>query len=1335
MLELPQAERQAFTDGAAPAPHLDLVHALSFRAAGAALRLGVFDHLGDESRTADAIAAGIGGDPRGVRVLLDALTGFGYATRDGSGYRATPAAAWLGTGYRSAFSFWHRVLVDQWTDLEQSIVDGKPVGDFYGWLGADPAALGEFQAMLGELADAVAPDVASAVPGTARRLLDIGGGHARYATACCAANPELRADVVDLPGSLDAGRAYAAAAGVGDRVRFREADWSTGDLGADYDVVLVFNVLHCLSPDRAEDLLRRAARALRPGGTVLILEETADVPAEAGALGAAWVPASSLNLFHTQGGQIYDRERFVEWLGRAGLAAPEEARIAAAPTFTLFSATKENAPGRTLTAAQRKMLLFDQTRPDSTWCNVPLTVRIAGPLDAARLRAALRRCWLSHEALRSTHDGDTAMTGVLPELREVTVTDEAGLAELRERELRTGFDLAHEAPLRATLARLADDDHELILITHHIATDGYSLTVLRQDILDGYADPSRPPRAAHRPVPADDHDEDIEFWAHTLADLPEDTALPFATPAGPSLAADVVPFELPDDVTTIVREVARSGRSSPFMVLLTAFGVLLDRLGAGDDLVIGTPVAGRDAPGSEDVVDCLVNMVALRLRLRGATTWADALDTVRSTALDAFDHTGAPFSEVVDRLAAPRSAHPHPVFQVVFAAPPAVAGPTTVDGVTFDFAHGTSAESLFDIEVQVFDDGDGMGGYLKFRTARFTRAQMTAVLDQFRTLLGGLDPTARLADAVLLTPAERHRAVVEWNATTTDYPRERTLVELFESRVDERPDAVAAVYGAEVLTYRELDERANRLAALLRDRGVGLEDRVGIRLGFGAGWVVSALAVLKAGAAYVPLDPLYPAARLDHMCADSGVATVVTDEVLGESPTFPADRAVRCARPDSLAYVMYTSGSTGRPKGVGVTHRDIVRLVCRTDYVHFGPDDAVAQVSSPSFDAATFELWGPLCAGGRIVGVPKDDLLSPPDLAKTLRDNGVALMFLTTSLARRLAATAPETVAGLRQLLIGGEQLDADTVSRLRSVPGLTVVNGYGPTETTTFGVTWAAGSVVAGEVVPIGRPISNSTAYVLDACLEPVAPGMVGEIHLGGDGVARGYLGRPGLTAARFVPDPFGVPGSRMYRTGDLGRYRPDGLIECLGRVDRQAKIRGFRVEPGEVETVLRETGRVVDVTVQVRVEEELLVGYVVPTDPAESMADLRAQLSGLLPEHLVPAVLVALDVLPVNQNGKLDTAALPDPFAAALTGSAGATAEPTTDTERVVRDIWREVLANPDIGLHDDFFALGGHSVKAGQVLARIRAELRVPASLRLVFDNPTVATLAAALPVPRS
>ncbi|MBC6448102.1 non-ribosomal peptide synthetase [Actinokineospora xionganensis] len=1356
MLNLPRAEHRAFAENDAPGPHLDVLHALSYRVAGTALRLGIFEHLTDEPRAAEDLAAAIGGDPRGTRVLLDALVGFEYAVRDDSGYRAAPGAKWLGTGYRTVFSFWHRVLFDQWRDLERSIVEGKPAVDFYGWLDADPEALGEFQSMLGELADAVIPGLPLSLP-TARRLLDVGGGHARYATAFCQANPDLWATVLDLPGTLDAGRAHAAA--LGGRVEFREGDWLTDDLGADHDVVLLFNVLHCLAPDRARDLIRRVGEAAAAGATVLILEETPEISPEAGGTGAAWVPMFSLNLFHTQGGQIHTEAQLTEWLTEAGFGDVSVAPVPAAPTFRLYSATR-GARRWQPTAAQRQMLAFHELFPSSTWHNVPLYARITGPLDTHALRESLRRCVSRHDSLRTRYapDGTAEVTEVAPVLTEVDLTGqgEAAVAALRDRELRTPFDLAQGPPMRATLARLSAEEHELILVTHHIAIDGYSLPLLQRDLLAGYGDPGSEtdgPRYSEFALRHNDSaidDEQLSFWLSELANPPDRMVLPFAaSTADPGLAADLVAFAVPDEVSTAVRELARQQRSSPFMVLLSAFGVLLSRYSGATDLVIGTPVAGRDHAGTEDLVGCLVNMVPLRMRLADAATWSDVLTVVRSAALDAFDHVDVPFAHVVDQLAPVRSANIHPVFQVAFAAPPALAAPSTVDGVRFAFADGTSTESLFDIEVQVIDEGDAMRGYLKYRGALFSRAHMTGLVDHFLHLAGQLAeaPEAALADVSLLRPEQWRRAVVEWNDTHTDYPREAGLVALVEAQVDATPDAVAAVYGDETLTYRELDERANRLAHHLRDKGISAESKVGLCLEFRADWVVAALAVLKAGGAYVPLDPAYPASRLDLMCADSGVEVVLAHEslrdrvtgpviILDGGLTGPTTRLDIAVGADNLAYVMYTSGSTGRPKGVAVTHRNIVRLVRDTDYVHFGPDDAVAQASNLSFDAATFELWGPLCAGARIVGVPKDDLLSAPALGKALRDNGITIMFLTTTLARQLAAEAPETFASLRLLLVGGEQADTTMIHRLVGIDGPRVRNIYGPTETTTFALSWPAliENAADADVVPIGRPIANSTAYVLDDHLRPVAPGLVGEIFLGGDGVARGYVGRADLTAERFVPDPFGAAGSRLYRTGDLGRYRADGLIECLGRIDRQVKIRGFRIEPGEVEDCVRETGRAKHVTVQVRQTDDgdaMLVGYVVPADPAASMADLREELRRRLPEYLVPTTLIAMEALPVNANGKLDIAALPDPLAQAT----AAHAEPTSETERVVRAIWREVLGNPDIGVHDDFFVLGGHSIKAGQVVTRLRAELRVPVSLRLLFDNPTVASLAAALPHPVS
>jgi amino acid adenylation domain-containing protein len=1029
------------------------------------------------------------------------------------------------------------------------------------------------------------------------------------------------------------------------------------------------------------------------------------------------------------------------------------------------------------------MLIFDRISPGSTWHNVPLSFRITGPVNRDALTHAVRSTLWRHESLRTAFhaDGETARAVVTEtevalaehDLTAALTEQERGraLAALWDAQLGTPFDLSSGTLVRATLVKVTEHDHELILICHHIAVDGQSLSVLQADLLQAYraactgaAVPIEPSRFSefaawqHGFVASEQATEQLEYWRAELADLPAPAILPFMrardSDAG-SLAAQRLDFQVPDRVAEAVRALAAGQRVTPFMVMLTAFGVLLRRYTGADDLTVGMPTAGRDDPRTTNLVGYLVNMVPLRLRLAGTHTWLDTLRTVRDAALDAYENSGVPFARLAEEFDRSRSANVHPLFQIAFAAPPPLAPPSTVDGVTFTCAGGSSVESLYDIEVQVVDDGGPLRGYLKYRTALFARHHVDGLLDHLLYLTERLvaDPEQRVAEIVVLRPEQRDQVVDEWNDTATGYPREATLVELVGRWVHDTPNAPAVRYGTDELTYAGLAAASDRLANYLRRKGVGAagaESTVGVCLGFGTDWVVTALAVLKAGGAYVPLDPTYPARRLALMCQDASVNVIVVHDglrghidwhqgslvVLDSAPdraaiaAEPATQPVAHQRPDSLAYVMYTSGSTGRPKGVGVTHRNIVRLVGNTNYLDLGPDDTIAQGSNLSFDAATFELWGALLNGARLVGVEREALLSPPRLSQTLRANGVSVMFLTTSLARQVAGTAPDTVSSLRCLLFGGEPADARMITNLLAGGGPALVNAYGPTETTAFATThtWPAGSAPPSpdELVPIGRPIANTTVYLLDQDFQPIGPGRIGEICIGGDGVARGYVNRPDLTAERFVPNPFGAPGGRLYRTGDLGRYRPDGLIECLGRSDRQVKIRGFRIELGEIESCLRETGWVRDVSVQVSTGSDgtsMLVGYVVPNHTGASMESLRDLLADRVPAHLVPAVLIAMEALPVNENGKLDLTALPDPAVDAVT----AHAEPSTPTERTVLAIWQEVLDAPNLGVHDDFFRLGGHSIKAGQVMTRIRTTLNVRAPLRLIFDNPTVALLA--------
>jgi amino acid adenylation domain-containing protein len=583
--------------------------------------------------------------------------------------------------------------------------------------------------------------------------------------------------------------------------------------------------------------------------------------------------------------------------------------------------------------------------------------------------------------------------------------------------------------------------------------------------------------------------------------------------------------------------------------------------------------------------------------------------------------------------------------------------------------------------------------------------------------------------------------VEDWNRTAAPYPRDRCVHELFAEHAALTPDAPALDGGSGALTYAQLEARANRLAHLLRARGVGLESRVVVLLERGPELVVALLAILKSGGAYVPLDPDYPAERLAFMLHDSGAALVVStaalagevscpvvrldEEALGDWPETPPESG---AGAESLAYIIYTSGSTGTPKGVMVPHRGIVRLVRGSDYAPLAGDDRVAQLSSASFDAATWEVWAPLTSGAALVFVPRDTLLDPSALAELVRERGVTTIFLTTALLHHVARHTPGAFRGVRQVLFGGEQVDPVAVRAvLESGPPQRLLHLYGPTENTTYSTWHRVGRVEeSAHTVPIGRPVAQSTAYVLDAALRPVAPGAWGELYVGGDGVARGYLGRPGLTAGRFIPDAFSrTPGARLYRTGDRARWTAEGLLEFGGRVDEQVKVRGHRIEPGEIEAVLLAHPDVAGAAVVAlgEAEEKRLVAYVVPREGADASA-LRTHAAARLPAYMVPSAFVTLPKLPLTPNGKLDRRALPAPEY----GDASAYTAPRNPTEETLAAIWSEVLGVDRVGVEDDFFELGGHSLLATRAISRAEAALGVELPLRLLFEHPTPAALAA-------
>ncbi|HEU4594169.1 MAG TPA: amino acid adenylation domain-containing protein, partial [Pyrinomonadaceae bacterium] len=755
----------------------------------------------------------------------------------------------------------------------------------------------------------------------------------------------------------------------------------------------------------------------------------------------------------------------------------------------------------------------------------------------------------------------------------------------------------------------------------------------------------------------------------------------------------------------------------------------------------------------ESLIGFFINSLALRTDLSGAPSFRELLGRVREVTLGAYAHQDVPFEKLVEELQPARSLAHTPLFQVSFVLQNGPRQPLALGGVAstaLDINRGTAK---FDLALSAREEAEGLCCTFEYNADLFAPETVSRMLGHFEVLLEGIiaDPSRRISELPLLSEAERRQLLVEWNRTSTDYPKDECIHQLFEAQAARTPGAVAVVHEGGRLTYAELNARANQLARRLRALGVGPEVSVGICMERSAEMIVGLLGILKAGGAYVPLDPSYPQERLAFMAEDAGVRVLLTRS--GMADVLPeCGAAVVCLDADwdtiaregaedlnvgavaeNLAYVIYTSGSTGVPKGISIVHRAVTRLVCETNYITLSTDDRIAHASNSSFDAATFEIWGALLNGARLVIVNKEVALSPFEMAAAVREQGISVMFLTTALFNQLVAAAPGCFRDVRNLLFGGEAVD---VSRVRAALGdgrpARLLHVYGPTESTTFATWYEVGEVAGGAAtVPIGRPLSNTQTYVLDEAGRPVPVGVVGELYIGGEGLARDYLRRPELTAERFVPDAFGgVHGARLYRTGDLVRCLRDGSLEFIGRIDQQVKMRGFRIEPGEVEAVLSLHPQVLECVVVAREDapgERRLVAYVVAAPGAVlTPAELRGFGKAKLPEYMIPSAFVLLDELPLNANGKVDRRALPPPEQDGAFDPDGYAA-PRTPVEEMLADLWAEVLGVKRPGIRDNFFALGGHSLLATQLVSRLRDIFGIELALRKLFEGPTVEELA--------
>ncbi len=1030
-----------------------------------------------------------------------------------------------------------------------------------------------------------------------------------------------------------------------------------------------------------------------------------------------------------------------------------------------------------LSFAQQRLWFLDQMAPGGAAYNVPSAVRLAGRLDAAALARSVDALVRRHAALRTVFaagEGGPVQV-VLPAVRVPLETvdlralphraREAEAARLLRLEMRRPLDLAAGPLLRAVLLRLAPERHVLLLVAHHVVTDGWSLRVIVRDLSALYAAAAFGAAAALPPLPVQYADyaawqrerlrgtvlrEQLDYWSSRLRGAPPALELPADRPRPPvqSFEGAWHRFRVPAGTADALRELGRREGATMFMVYLAAFDVLLARLTGQPDVVVGTPVANRGRTETEEMVGFFANTLALRTDLSGDPTFRQALREVRETALGAYEHDELPFERVVEELRPERDLSRTVVFQVAFsfdAVDTAAEQPVRLPGLELALVDADAGLSQFDFTLRMEVRTDGLTGVAVYATALFDAATVERMTDAYVALLQGIAaaPDRRVSELPLLTGDERER-VEAWSAGPAAARADGSVHERFAARARLAPDAVAVRSGEAALTYAELDARAGRLARRLRGRGVGPETRVGICLEPGVDRVVAMLAVLMAGGAYLPLDPEYPAERLGWMLEDAAAPVLVTRGGLADR--IPADGAwsvvlldaeadadLAAAEgadshsvpvdPDNAAYVVYTSGSTGRPKGVVVSHAALLNL-CAWHARAFAvtPADRATQLASFSFDAAVWETWPYLLAGASLHGVDAATRAEPEALRALLLERGITLAFAPTALAEALLALDWPERTPLRALLTGGDAL------RVRPRPGLpfALVNDYGPTEAAVVATSGAVASEESGRPPSIGRPVDGVRVRVLDPHGGPVPTGVAGELYVGGAGVARGYLGRPELTAERFVPDPSGEAGARTYRTGDRARWLPGGELEFLGRTDRQVKLRGFRIEPGEVEAALLEQPGVREAAVEVRDGPggRRLVGYVAAAEgSALDEADVRAGLRGRLPDHMVPAALVVLDRLPTTPAGKLDRGALPAPEREEAAGRAA----PATATELRLADAWAEVLGGERPALGDDFFALGGHSLLAARVAARVRETLGVALPVRALFEAPTLAALA--------
>lgn len=1033
--------------------------------------------------------------------------------------------------------------------------------------------------------------------------------------------------------------------------------------------------------------------------------------------------------------------------------------------------------------AQKRMWFLSRIEPESPLYNVSFMLYLNGHLNIQALKESINSIIRRHDSLRTTFDtrGDELVQIVHPPTyQRIPVEKIAGHStdgpdklvsnKVIKEEARTRFDLQKGPLARFRIFHLSKDAHVLLFTVHHIVIDGWSVEVLLGELVEAYTArvKGREPHLPSIPIQYADYADWQKQWVKTQAykkqlaywldrlkgplpilELPSD----YERPPVLTYQGRRISLIIKSELTNRLNQLSNRQGATLFMTLLAAFNVLLYRSTAQEDLIVGSPIANRTRREIEPMIGLFLNTVALRTDLSGNPTFRSLLERIQRVCLDAYINQDLPFEQLVAHLQPERMASRFPVFQVMFVLQNAHHREIALPDLEVVCEEVSTDTSKVDLTLFIEELGGELVATAEYNTDLFKAGTIKELLGYYQGLLEKIvsDPDTPLRDPALLKESEQNRAADRISQPTRTYPRNKCVHRLFEEQAATTPDAVAVVFKEQQLTYRTLNEQANRLAWHLRKKGVEPDTLVGIYLDRCTELIIAILAILKAGGAYVPLDPSYPEGRLRQMIETSDCRIILTQDqmishlqihgaqiicldsdwaaISGES----AESLPSITQPDHLAYVMFTSGSTGRPKAVGIPHRGIVSLLFDIDYVDLAGHQTFLQLAPVSFDASTFEIWGALLHGHRCILFPH----RIPDLtilSHILEIYHVSCLWLTSSLFNFVIDEKPEALKGVSQLLTGGEALSGDHVRRaLELLPHTQLINGYGPTETTTFACCYPIPRHLDERLrsVPIGRAIAHRHVHILDEQLNPVPVGMPGELHIGGDALARGYLNSPELTRERFIANPFDPRGGgRLYKTGDLCRYLPDGNIEFLGRLDDQVKIRGFRIEPGEIESALGRHPAVKQVAVVAREDrlgERQLVGYIVRAHSGKAAAeDLRSFLKDRLPEYMIPSVFVYLDSMPLMPNGKINRNALPAPEGEQMELQPGYS-PPVTPVEKALASIFAEVLHLEKVGIHDDFFKLGGHSLLAVTLLDRIQSRFNRSFPVSVLLQARTVKQLS--------